>query len=145
MESKKICFIQACWHKNVVDSLKHSFIESISNNGKHEVELDFVEVPGSLEIPLEAKKKVQTEQYDIVVVAGLIVDGGIYRHEFVAQSVLHSIMQIQLEFEVPIIYAVLTPQRFHGEEHEQFFIEHFKTKGIETAAACIQTLNNLAA
>jgi 6,7-dimethyl-8-ribityllumazine synthase len=47
-----------------------------------------------------------------------------------------ALMRIQLEVEVPIISAVLTPQRFHDhEEHRKFFREHLVVKGIEAAAA----------
>jgi 6,7-dimethyl-8-ribityllumazine synthase len=45
---------------------------------------------------------------------------------------------------VPIISAVLTPQRFHAhEEHQRFFREHFLVKGAEAAAACARTIENL--
>ena len=75
---------------------------------------------------------------------GFIVDGGIYRHEFVADAVISSLMRVQLETEVPIISAVLTPQRFHAHaEHQRFFREHFRVKGAEAAEACVKTMDNL--
>ena len=83
-------------------------------------------------------------QYDIIVAAGFIVDGGIYRHDFVAATVLDAMMDIQLELEVPILSVVLTPHQFQETEaHENFFFEHFKIKGKEAADACAQTLANL--
>ena len=42
-----------------------------------------------------------------------MVDGGIYRHEFVADTVIKALMDVQLRTEVPIFSAVLTPQQFH--------------------------------
>jgi len=76
-----------------------------------------------------------------VVAAGLVVDGGIYRHEFVAQSVIGGLMQVQLETEVPMISAVLTPHHFHShDEHQQYFSRHFLLKGTEAAQACISTV-----
>jgi 6,7-dimethyl-8-ribityllumazine synthase len=78
------------------------------------------------------------------VAAGFVVNGGIYRHEFVAQTVLDALMRIQLDTDVPIISMVLTPQHFHEHEtHHEFFHEHFKVKGAEAAAACVKTLENL--
>ena len=53
-------------------------------------------------------------------------------------------MQVQLETDVPILSVVLTPHQFTGKEHEAFFFDHFKIKGSEAAAACAQTLQNLA-
>ncbi len=135
MASKKVCFIQSTWHKDIVDQLKLSFVNLIKEK-QNDIEIDFIEVPGALEIPLQAQKAIQTKQYQAIVVAGLIVNGGIYRHEFVAQATLDAIMKIQLETGTPIIYGILTPINFHGETHEKFFFDHFKIKGEEAARAC---------
>ncbi len=93
---------------------------------------------------MQCKLLAKTGRYDIIVAGGLIVDGGIYRHDFVAASVLDAMMNIQLELEVPILSVVLTPHQFQETEaHENFFFEHFKIKGKEAAHACAQTLANL--
>lgn len=58
-----------------------------------------------------------------------IVDGGICRHEFVAQAVLNGLMQAGLETNVPVLSAVLTPHHLHSHaEHQSFFEEHFRVK-----------------
>jgi 6,7-dimethyl-8-ribityllumazine synthase len=86
----------------------------------------------------------KTGKYAIIVAAGLIVDGGIYRHDFVSSSVLDALMNLQLELEIPILSLVLTPQHFdQGETDENFFFGHFKIKGVEAANACAMTLKNL--
>ena len=43
----------------------------------------------------------------IPIAAGLIVDGGIYRHEFVAEAVIAAILRVQLDTEVPIVSVVV--------------------------------------
>jgi 6,7-dimethyl-8-ribityllumazine synthase len=74
------------------------------------------------------------------------VNGGIYRHEFVAAAVIDGLMRVQLDTDVPTFSAVLTPRDFHGhEEHQSFFKAHFVKKGIEVAQACLNTLESLAA
>ena len=73
-----------------------------------------------------------------------VVDGGIYRHEFVADTVIKALMDVQLKTEVPIFSAVLTPQQFHESAvHPDFFRKHFVTKGVEVAEACANTLHSL--
>ena len=75
---------------------------------------------------------------------GLVVDGGIYRHEFVADTVIKALMDVQLRTEAPVFSAVLTPQQFHeSAAHFDFFRKHFATKGIEVAEACANTLLSL--
>jgi 6,7-dimethyl-8-ribityllumazine synthase len=141
---KRIAFIQACWHREIVDQGRDAFVAEIERQGVASDQVDLYEVPGSLEIPLQAKLLAKTGRYSSIVAAGFVVNGGIYRHEFVAQTVLDALMRIQLDTDVPIISLVLTPQNFHEHEaHQGFFHEHFKVKGAEAAVACVKTLENL--
>jgi 6,7-dimethyl-8-ribityllumazine synthase len=141
---KRIAFIQAAWHSDIVDQSRISFVNECDNLGIDGSNIDFFVVPGSLEIPLQAKLLAKTNQYAIIIAAGLIVDGGIYRHDFVASTVLDAIMDIQIDLETPILSLVLTPHHFQETTvHESFFYEHFKLKGAETAQACAMTLKNL--
>ena len=141
----RIAFIEARWHADIVDQGRNAFIAALCARGMKEESIDLFDVPGSLEIPLMAKRVAETGKYAAIVGAGLVVDGGIYRHEFVAQAVLNGIMQVSLETGVPVISMVLTPHRFHEhDEHNRFFREHFKVKGVEAAAACIDMLAGLA-
>ena len=140
----KIAYIQAGWHRQIVSQAHHTFVETCVDSGLARSDIELFEVPGSLEIPLQAKLLANSGHYALIVAAGLIVDGGIYRHDFVAATVLDAMMQIQLETEVPILSVVLTPHQFQETEtHETFFHEHFKLKGREAAQACLQTMSNL--
>ena len=142
----RIAFVQACWHRDIVDQSREAFSEELERLGISRDRVDLIEVPGSLEIPLQAKLLARSGRYGAIVAAGLVVDGGIYRHDFVAQAVIDGLMQVQLASEVPILSLVLTPQQFHEhEEHHAFFFKHFRKKGAEAAAACVQTLANMAA
>jgi 6,7-dimethyl-8-ribityllumazine synthase len=140
----RVAFIQACWHREIVDQCRLSFVDAIGGLGVAEERIDFFEVSGSYEIPLQAKLLAKSGKYSAIVAAGLVVDGGIYRHEFVADAVISGMMQVQLETEVPVLSVVLTPHHFHEHgEHEGYFFEHFKVKGAEAARACAQTLDNM--
>jgi 6,7-dimethyl-8-ribityllumazine synthase len=83
----------------------------------------------------------ESGRYSAVVAAGLVVDGGIYRHEFVAEAVIGGLMRVQLDTGVPVISAVLTPHHFHEHQtHQAFFSEHFVVKGVEAARATADTI-----
>jgi 6,7-dimethyl-8-ribityllumazine synthase len=142
--TERIAFVQACWHREIVDQGRDAFLAEMKRLGVPADRVDVYEVPGSLEIPLQSKLLAKSGRYASIVAAGFVVNGGIYRHEFVAQTVLDALMRIQLDTDVPIISLVLTPQNFHEHEaHQEFFQEHFKLKGTEAAAACVKTLENL--
>jgi 6,7-dimethyl-8-ribityllumazine synthase len=144
--TKKIAYVQAGWHTDITDRCKQAFVAELAKRRYDENGVEFFSAPGSLEMPLMAKKLAKTGKYAAVCVSGLVVDGGIYRHEFVAQAVLHGIVQTSLETEVPILSAVLTPHHFHEHaDHQEFFRAHMATKGKELATACLSIIENLAA
>lgn len=137
----RIAFIQSCWHRDIVDQLRDSFLKEFKELDTRQV--DLIEVPGALEIPLKAKILAASNEYAAVVTAGLIVDGGIYRHEFVSSAVIDGLMRVQLDTGVPVFSAVLTPQDFLSDGQPEFFKEHFVIKGVEAAQSCAATLGAL--
>ncbi len=142
-ETVRIAFIQACWHKDIVEQSRISFTRCLEKSGISDRSIDVFDVPGSLEIPLQCQMLAKTGNYDLIVAAGLIVDGGIYRHDFVASTVLDGMMRVQLDTGVPILSVVLTPHHFNEQEaHHNFFFDHFLIKGEEAANACLQVLAN---
>ena len=142
--NERVAFIQASWHKEIVDQSRKGFLAEMLVLGYQESDIDFFEVGGAFEIPLHAKLLAKTGRYAGIVGAALVVDGGIYRHDFVAQTVVSGLMQVQLETEVPVFSVSLTPHHFHaGEEHQKFFFDHFVHKGQEAARTCVDTLQKI--
>src|SRR3954466_713085 len=143
-KAQRVAFVQSSWHRAVVEQCRIAFLEEIEARNIARAQIDFFEVPGSFEIPLHAQLLAKTRRYTAIVAAGLVVDGGIYRHEFVADTVIKALMDVQLRTEVPVFSAGLTPQQFHETEvHYDFFHRHFAIKGVEVAAACAETLLGL--
>ena len=136
-QTLRIAFVQSRWHADIVDQCRLAFNNRVIERTGGTASVEVFDVPGVLEIPLITRRLAKTRRYDVVVASGFVVNGGIYRHEFVADAVIAGMMQVQLETDVPILSAVLTPQTFHEtEEHRKFFLEHFKIKGVEVADAC---------
>lgn len=141
----QLAFVQSTWHEKIVDRCRDSFLEEMAKFGVGNGQIDLFRVPGAFEIPLHAKRLADCGRYAAIVGAGFVIDGGIYRHDFVAGAVIGGLMQVQLDTDVPIISAVLTPHHFHEHsDHFDFFREHFAVKGAEAAEACALTVQNLA-
>lgn len=144
--NERVAFIQAGWHADIIEQGRATFIEDMKKAGFPESNIDIYEVPGSLEIPLQAKLLAQSGKYDAILCGGFIINGGIYHHEYVNHAVIDGIMRVSLDTEVPVLSMILTPLNFHqSEPHHQFFFEHFKLKGKELASACLATLANMRA
>ena len=139
-----VAVICATWHADIVGKAKQSMFAEFERSPWPPRKLDYFEVPGAFEIPLLAQRLARSGRYDAIVACGLVVNGGIYRHEFVGAAVIDALMRVQLDTEVPVMSAVLTPRDFHEhEEHQRFFSEHFVKKGVEVARACLETIAGL--
>lgn len=137
----KVAVVSATWHREIVDGARTSLLESLHAKGVPKEHIECVEVPGAFEIPLRVQQLARSGRFDAILTCALVVNGGIYRHEFVASAVIDGLMRVQLDTGVPVFSGVLTPRDFHEhEEHHQFFAEHFVKKGRELASACLATL-----
>ena len=144
LNGKKIGFIKAGWHADIIEQGLNSFVANLEKAGIAKNSIDIIEVAGSLEIPLQAKKMAETGNYAIIACGGFIINGGIYHHEYVNHAVIDGMMRVGLDTGVPILSMVLTPLNFHQtEQHHKFFFDHFVIKGKELAAACLKTLSNM--
>ncbi|MEP6790841.1 MAG: 6,7-dimethyl-8-ribityllumazine synthase [Ramlibacter sp.] len=137
----RIAIVCASWHRDIVINAQQSLLAELERSGIPAAQVSQFEVPGAFEIPLHAKRLAQSGRYDAIIACGLVVNGGIYRHEFVAAAVIDGLMRVQLDCDVPVFSAVLTPRDFHEhEDHHRFFSEHFVKKGAEVGRACVDTL-----
>ena len=143
---RKLAIVTASWHSDLLEGARNSCLDTLRSLGETaEGFVDLYPVPGSLEIPLVAQKLAQTRKYSAVIAFGLIIDGGIYRHDFVANAVISNLVRVQLDTGVPVFSCVLTPLHFHEHEaHTAFFREHLIGKGAEVAKSCLAQLDVLA-
>ncbi len=136
-DTLKIAFIKARWHAEIVDQAYVGFHKRLDALGR-KAEVVAYDVPGAFEMPLLAKKLGESGRFDAVVCAALVVDGGIYRHDFVAATVVEGLMRAQMDTGVPVFSVSLTPHHFQpSEEHMSFYHQHFVKKGEEAANAVL--------
>ena len=130
-----IAFIKANWHSDIVNQALVGFEADMKASGQA-YNLMTYDVPGAFEMPLLAKKLGASGTVDAIVCAALVVDGGIYRHDFVAAAVVDGLMQAQLDTGIPTYSVSLTPHHFHEHAvHHDFYHDHFVKKGAEAAQA----------
>lgn len=141
----RVAIICADWHAELVNVARDSLQDRLVHEG---VPIDAIEhhrVPGSFEIPLRAQMLAKSGRVDAIVACALVIDGGIYRHEFVSAAVIDGLMRVMLDTGVPVFSVVLTPHQYHEHEpHRRFFGEHMVVKGREAAHAVLDTLKGMA-
>ncbi|WP_370227455.1 6,7-dimethyl-8-ribityllumazine synthase [Cognatishimia sp.] len=140
-KSPNFAFIKARWHSDIVDQSLVGFENRLSEMNVAAT-VDTFDVPGAFEMPLLAQKLAASGRYDAVIASALVVDGGIYRHDFVAQAVVDGLMKAGMETGVPVLSVSLTPHHFQpSQEHEAYFHAHFVKKGAEAANAAVQIID----
>lgn len=90
-------------------------------------------VPGAFEIPLVAKKMVNSGAYDAVVCLGAVIRGNTPHFDYVASEVSKGIAQVSLQSEKPVIFGVLTTDSIEQA------IERAGTKAGNKGAEAVNT------
>ncbi|RLJ41223.1 6,7-dimethyl-8-ribityllumazine synthase [Litoreibacter meonggei] len=135
MTPTRYAFVKANWHSDIVDRALEGFCELIPAS-----QVDVFDVPGAFEMPLLARDLASTGSYAAVACAALVVDGGIYRHDFVAQAVVDGLMRAGMDTGVPVLSVSLTPHHFQETEHHMaIYRDHFVIKGREAGQAALMT------
>jgi 6,7-dimethyl-8-ribityllumazine synthase len=140
----RFAFVEAAWHADIVQRAREAFFAEMARGGVEAEAIDVFDVAGAFEIPLHAQRLAQSGRYAGVVASALVVDGGVYRHDFVANAVVQALMDVQLRCGVPVICAVQAPHHFHEHlEHRKFLQQHFGAKGTEAAQALLSAVASL--
>jgi 6,7-dimethyl-8-ribityllumazine synthase len=136
MTHTRYAFVKANWHSDIVDQALTGFLKLIPAD-----HVDVFDVPGAFELPLMAQELAKSGQYSAIACAAFVVDGGIYRHDFVAQSVVDGLMRVGLDTGVPVLSVSLTPHNYQETDHNNaIFRAHFLEKGREAAVAALSIL-----
>src|ERR1700687_4941159 len=122
---QRVAFVQSAWHRDVVAECREAFLAESEARHIARASIDVFEVPGSFEIPLHEELRAKARRYTAVGAAGLVIDD-----EYIAETVIRALMDVQLRTEIPVFSAVVTPQQFNETAADfQFFRQHFATKG----------------
>jgi 6,7-dimethyl-8-ribityllumazine synthase len=113
--------------------------DALLRHGVNEKDIEVAWVPGSFEIPLVAKKLVETGRFNAIICLGAVIRGGTPHFEYIASEVTKGIARVGLDSGVPVIFGVLT-----ADTLEQA-IERAGTKmgnrGFDAAVEAIEMAN----
>jgi 6,7-dimethyl-8-ribityllumazine synthase len=112
---------------------------------RHGADLDAVtvaRVPGSMEIPVAAKKMARSGHYDAVICIGAVIRGATSHYDHVCSGVTSGTLRASLDTETPVIFGVITTDTIEQA------IERSGTKagnkGSDAAAAAVEMVNLMA-
>jgi 6,7-dimethyl-8-ribityllumazine synthase len=92
----------------ITDRLLAGAVDALEASGAEAENIMAVHVPGSLEIPLTAKKLAAGGKVDSVIAIGCILRGETAHFDYVASEVARGVQLAQLDTGIPVIFCVLT-------------------------------------
>lgn len=97
------------WNEDITENLYKGAVEVLLENKVNENHIERIDVPGSFELIYGCKKLVQNpEKFDAIIAIGSVIQGETKHFDFICQSVSQGIKDLNLQYNTPIIFCVLT-------------------------------------
>ncbi|WP_442481294.1 6,7-dimethyl-8-ribityllumazine synthase [Aeoliella sp. SH292] len=138
----RIAIVVAEWNKNITQKLLDGAVATLAERGIDDANIDVAWVPGSWEIPLVAMRMIETGSYSAVLCLGAVIRGETTHDEHINRGVSMAMMDIALEFDMPVLFGVLTCNTLEQAIHRAG--GNVGNKGVECAEAALQMIGLLA-
>lgn len=127
----------------IVEALLEGALDTLKRHGVEDKNVTIIRAPGAWELPLVAKKLASSGKYDAIIALGAVIRGGTPHFDFVAGECAKGLGVIGLEYNLPVIFGVLTTDSIEQS------IERAGTKagnkGADAALTAIEMVNLLKA
>jgi 6,7-dimethyl-8-ribityllumazine synthase len=138
-ENLKIGIVVARFNDMIGERLLGGAMDAIKRHGGSEQDVELVRVPGAFEIPLMAKRMAKSGRFDAIIALGAVIRGETPHFEYVSGEVTKGVAVLNLEFEMPVIFGVLTVDTIDQAANRAGLKSG--NKGFEAAVAAIEMAN----
>jgi 6,7-dimethyl-8-ribityllumazine synthase len=126
----------------VASQYNNTYVQPLVDSASSEINelepgasVQLLRVPGSFEIPLGVKLMALQNKFDAILALGVILQGETAHADLIARSVTAALMNLALEFRVPVIHEVLLLQ--NEEQAKARCLGTKLNRGIEAARAAV--------
>jgi 6,7-dimethyl-8-ribityllumazine synthase len=108
--AKKMRFgiVVSDWNSEVTWSLLKGAVSTLKKHGTPGKNIIIKHVPGSFELTLGAQFLAEYDDLDAIICLGCVIQGETPHFTFICQGVTHGITQLNMEYNIPFIFGVLT-------------------------------------
>lgn len=106
----RVCIVASRYGKVVTERLVEGALECLAQHGCPAQEVDLFWVPGSFELPLVARHRLRTNDYDLGLCLGCIIRGDTTHFDYIAKEVSMGVAKVGWETGVPAIFGVITAE-----------------------------------
>ena len=124
------------WNDDITGNLLKGAVQTLEENGVVDQNIVIQWVPGSFELIFGCSQMLKTEELDAIIAIGSVIRGETEHFTFVCEGVTQGIKDLNLAYDVPTIFCVLT------DNDKQQSIDRsggkHGNKGVECAVAAIK-------
>lgn len=134
----KVGIVVSEWNDSITLNLLEGAKKALLENAVLEENILIRFVPGAFELPLGAQFLLDNTDVDGVIAIGVVIQGETRHFDFVCQGATQGIMQVNLEYNSPVSFCLLTDNTIQqsidrsGGKHGN--------KGTECAIACLKMI-----
>lgn len=140
-KSGRIAIIVSRFNEEVTGGLLSGAISVLHENKFDDKSITIVYVPGAFEIPLTAKHLCMSGKYCGIICLGAVIKGETAHFEYISSAVSNGIMSLNLEYNMPVSFGVLTCYTEEQAASRSAKDEH--NKGREAASAVLDMIKIL--
>jgi 6,7-dimethyl-8-ribityllumazine synthase len=142
-KAMRVGIVVAEWNKEITEALYLGALNTLKKHGAKEKNITRINVPGSFELTLGAQMLARKKNIDAVICIGCVIQGETKHFDFICSAVAAGITQLNIIYQKPIVFGVLTPNNYKQAE-ERAGGKH-GNKGVEAAITAIKmtTVNSL--
>lgn len=133
--------VWAEWNEEITGALREGAYKTLINNGVKPENILVKAVPGSFELTLGAQWMAEKTEVDAVICLGCVIQGETRHFDFICNAVAQGITDLNREYNMPVIFGVLTPENQqqaidraggkHGNKGDEAAITAIKMVALE--------------
>lgn len=108
--SLKVGIVVSEWNEEITAALLEGSLSTLKKHGVQEKNIRVKTVPGSFELPFGARVLAEQFSPHAVICLGCVIQGETRHFDYICQGVTHGITELNLDYEIPFIFGVLTTE-----------------------------------
>ena len=135
-------FVVSRFNEFVTSRLLAGAMDVLMKAGVDEDDVVVVRVPGAFELPLVVRRLAKTGKFDAIICLGAVIRGETPHFEYISAEASHGIAQASHDFDLPVIFGVLTTDTPQQALERAGELE--RNRGADAARTAIEMANLLA-
>jgi 6,7-dimethyl-8-ribityllumazine synthase len=96
------------WNREITWALLDGAVSTLKKHGAKSKNIIVKHVPGSFELTLGAQFLAEYDDLDGIICLGCVIQGETPHFTYICQGVTQGITQLNMEYNIPVIFGVLT-------------------------------------